>query len=74
MSSKRKASSSRQSQVIEKIEKTDEKITYLAFFQSCLARGMVKPWQEKEINLFFRSLGLSDKETQDQYRDALRKY
>ena len=51
-----------------------EVVSYQAFFQGCLHRGLVKPWQEREINAFFKDLGLTDKEPEDRYKDALEKY
>lgn len=69
MSKKRKVF---QSDEIEKV-KSDE-ISYRVFFDGCLARGLVNPWQEKEIHAFFKDLGLTDKEPADRYKDALAKY
>lgn len=62
------------SQVIETIGEKSDEITYKEFFQSCLYQGCLKPWQEKEVQAFFRSLGLKDKETTRRYTDALQKY
>lgn len=51
-----------------------EMVSYRIFFHDCLARGLVKDWQEKEIHAFFRDLGLRDKEPVDTYKIALAKY
>ena len=48
--------------------------SYKGFFQGCLSKGLVKPWQEQEIYVFFRELGLRDKEPEDKYIDALKKF
>lgn len=61
------------------VEIQDEKevepaVSFQVFFQECLTKKLVKPWQEKEINAFFSDLGLTNKETSDKYRDALSKY
>lgn len=49
-------------------------IPYRVFFHDCLAKGLVQPWQEKEIHAFFKDLGLLDKEPEDSYKDALTRY
>lgn len=54
---------------VESLEKS-----YKGFFQECLSKGLVKPWQEQEIYVFFRELGLRDKEPSDKYIDALKKF
>jgi hypothetical protein len=51
-----------------------EEMSYKVFFNQSLAKGLVKPWQEREIHAFFKDLGLQDKESLDVYRDALTKY
>jgi hypothetical protein len=51
-----------------------EEVSYRVFFHSCVARGLVQQWQEKEIHAFFRDLGLKDKEPAEKYKDALAKY
>jgi hypothetical protein len=51
-----------------------EPVTYLVFFRNCLAQQLVKPWQQREIYVFFKDLGLSDKEPENKYIDALAKY
>jgi hypothetical protein len=74
MSRKRKLELEESIQVVKNVVKSEEDVTYQAFFQKCLTRGLVKPWQEKEIHAFFRDLGLKDKEPSDRYTDALSKY
>ena len=51
-----------------------EVVSYQVFFQDSVFKGLVRPWQEKEIKAFFKDLGLTDKEPSDKYRDALAKY
>lgn len=51
-----------------------EEVSYRVFFHSCVAKGLVQQWQEKEIHAFFKDLGLKDKEPVDLYKDALAKY
>ncbi len=71
MSKKRKAIPE-DSKLVKKVE--SEVIPYRVFFFDCLAKGLVKSYQEKEIHAFFRDLGLQDKEPVDKYRDALTRY
>lgn len=56
--------------VLEKVEL----ISYKTFFIQALHQGLVKPWQEREIEVFFKDLGLSGKESSDKYLDMLKKY
>ncbi len=49
-------------------------VSFKAFFSGCVIRGLMKPWQEKEIHAFFKDLGLKDKESSETYKDALAKY
>lgn len=72
MSRRRKGTSD--NPVPEKKQEVESVVSYRVFFHDCLAKGMVKPWQEKEIHAFFRDLGLTDKEPADKYKDALAKY
>lgn len=51
-----------------------ELVSFKAFFQDCLLKGLVKPWQEQEIWTFFRDLSLGNKEPSDKYKDALEKF
>ena len=60
--------------VQDEVSVSSEMVTYFEFFHGCLSRGLVKSWQEKEIHLFFKDLGLKDKESSDKYLDALAKY
>lgn len=54
--------------------KVEPIVSFLEFFQESLTKGLVKPWQEKEIRAFFKDLGLTEKETADAYKIALAKY
>jgi hypothetical protein len=49
-------------------------VTYNEFFQSSLNKGLVRREQELELNVFFRELGLTNKEPLDKYLKALAKY
>ncbi len=49
-------------------------VTYNEFFQSSLNKGLVRREQELELNVFFRELGLTNKEPLDTYLKALAKY
>lgn len=68
-------SKKRKIQIEDKTEQVKlEMVSYRVFFYECLARGLVKAWQEKEIHAFFKDLGLRDKEPVDKYKIALAKY
>lgn len=54
--------------------KVESVVAYRVFFQECLAQKLVQPWQEREIHAFFKDLGLTDKEPEQKYKDALAKY
>lgn len=49
-------------------------VSYKEFFTSAVVKKLIKAGQEKELNAFFKDLGLSDKEPVDAYEDALTKY
>ena len=69
MSKKRKV------EIIQEVQEVkSEMISYKDFFNKCMVKGIVQPWQEKEIHAFFRGLGLQDKEPIDTYKIALSKY
>lgn len=69
-------SKKRKTRIEDKIEevKSVKLTSYRVFFHECLAKGLVKAWQEKEIHAFFKDLGLRDKEPVDTYKIALAKY
>lgn len=71
MSRKGKTASKSTEQSIAKVELV---VSFQVFFQEALTQNLVKSWQEREINAFFKDLGLSDKEPADKYKDALNKY
>lgn len=72
MSRKRKASAE---QPAEKREaKVESVITFQEFFCGMVNQKKINSWQEREIHAFFRELGLTDKEPEDRYKDALAKY
>ena len=58
--------------IVEEVK--SEVVTYSAFFQEVLGKGLVKPWQEREIYAFFKDIGLQDKEPLDKYKIALAKF
>lgn len=74
MAKRKKNQASEEVQIVETIEDFTEVTTYKEFFQVCLAKGRLKHWQEKEVQAFFKSSGLKDKEPTSKYEDALRKY
>lgn len=51
-----------------------EYINFSQFFQRCVAQGVLKPFQEKELYAFFRDKGLRDKEDLDKFQKALKEY
>lgn len=53
---------------------SSEVVTFTVFFHDCLAKGMVKSWQENELRAFCRDLGLTDKEPADRYLDLLSRF
>jgi hypothetical protein len=57
---------------VEKVK--SEVVSYPAFFQEVLGKGLVKSWQEREIYAFFKDIGLQDKEPTDKYKIALAKF
>lgn len=68
----RKRKSTKEDEGVKSPEST--KVTYTSFFHEMLAKKLVNKWQEAEIRVFFKSLGLSEYEPQDTYKDALLKY
>ena len=70
MSKKRRVFTATDETQVKSVEVT----SYRVFFHECLAKGLVKSWQEREIHAFFKDLGLTDKEPADTYKDALAKY
>lgn len=73
MAKRKRNQASEVPQVVEFKEEIRE-VTYKEFFQACRHRGLLKHWQEKEVQAFFRSLGLKDKEPTNRYEEALLKY
>ncbi len=71
MSKQRKGQSEKS---IEIKEVKSESVSFTAFFQECLCKGLVKSWQEREIQAFFKDIGLKDKEPLDTYKIALVKF
>ncbi len=54
--------------------KGSNEVSFIAFFQDCLFKEQVKSWEEKELYLFFKRLGLREKEPSDTYKDAFKKF
>lgn len=73
MSKKRKLTQQDIPQVVETVGMS-ETVTYNTFISFSIAKGLARPGQEKEIHAFFKSLGLTDKEPTDRYREALTRY
>lgn len=49
-------------------------ITYQEYFKKILVRGEIKPWQERELQTYFRDIGLTEKEPEDKYKIAFVKF
>lgn len=64
----------KQSSSKKKEAKSDNKVTFKAFFSKCVNTGVLKSWQESEIQAFFKSKDLRDKEDLDTYQKALEKF
>jgi hypothetical protein len=73
MSKKRKLTQQDNLQTVETVAMS-EVMTFNTFISQSIAKGLARPRQEAEIHAFFRSLGLTDKEPSDKYKDALAKY
>lgn len=56
--------------------KTNEKeaIPFSNWFHSQLKAGNLKFWQENELLVFFKEMGLSDNEEPDKYSELLKLY
>lgn len=54
--------------------KPSSAITFDAFFAKCVKEGKLKSWQSKEIAVFFKDLGLREKEDLELYEETLKKY
>lgn len=67
-------SKKRKSPQIDETKVESQEVSYRVFFSQCVTKGLVKPWQEKEIHAFFKDIGLTDQEPEDTYKDALAKY
>lgn len=59
---------------LEPANTSDPLVTYTEFFESSLNKGLLRRGQELELNVFFRELGLTNKEPLDKYLKALAKY
>lgn len=57
-----------------KVEKPSSQITFGAFFAKCVKEERLKSWQLKEIAVFFKELGLREKEDLELYEETLKKY
>lgn len=53
---------------------TPELISIKDFLHNCIFNKKIQSWQEKEVYLFFKDLGLGEKEPVDSYIEALSKY
>lgn len=57
-----------------KAQKPSSATTFDAFFAKCVKEGKLKSWQSKEIAVFFKDLGLREKEDLELYEETLKKY
>lgn len=48
------------------------KISYRNWFDRRLSEGVVKPWQESSILIFFKKRGLSENETIDRFDEIFK--
>lgn len=58
----------------KKVTPVKEVTSYSLFFDLQVRLGKVKSYQFNEIKVFFNELGLSEKETEDKFNEALKKY
>jgi len=58
-----------------KVQKpVENSISYGFWFTTALRDGRVQFWQDKEIEVFFRNRGLTDKELKSKYDEMLKLY
>lgn len=57
-----------------KVKKPSSQVTFDAFFAKCVKEEKLKPWQRKEIAVFFEGSGLREKEDLELYEETLKKY
>jgi len=51
-----------------------DKVAFPVWFSKQVKAGKLNFWQEKEISVFFREKGLSDREEADKYSEILKLY
>lgn len=52
----------------------ENKIAFGFWFTTAIRAGKVEFWQDKEILVFFKNRGLSDRETKSKYDEMLKLY
>lgn len=57
-----------------KSEKKESKISFKSWFALKVRDKRLSFWQEKEIQIFFKSKGLSDIEEPEKYEESLKLY
>jgi hypothetical protein len=51
-----------------------DKVTFPVWFSQQVKAGRLNFWQEREVSVFFREKGLSDREEADKYSELLKLY
>ncbi len=55
-------------------QKSSSEVTLDQFLERAVHQGKIRPWQRKEIAVFFRDKKLKDKEDSKIYEETLKKY
>lgn len=71
--SEKKVKPSKKKEDIKADEKI-EKIPFSVWFAQQLKSGKLRFWQEREISVFFKEHGLSEREEADKYTEVLKLY
>lgn len=58
----------------ENIKPEERKIAYGFWFTTAIKAGKVEFWQDREILVFFKNRGLTEKETKSRYDEMLKLY
>lgn len=76
MESKKKkpARKASKSKTPAKTKKKEQKISFKSWFANKVRDKRLNFWQESEIQIFFKSKGLSDVEEPERYEESLRLY
>ncbi|RLG44958.1 MAG: hypothetical protein DRN81_03230 [Thermoproteota archaeon] len=60
--------------IIETIRKEEPKIAFKFWFDAKVKQGIVHPWQEKSLQIYFKKQGLTDSEAVDTYNKVVEKF